>query len=66
MKVYYKLQGKKKSIEMPANKTVEDLLLKIKQNPEAVLVAVDNTVIPENEKLKNGKTYLIMPVASGG
>ena len=66
MKVNYKLHGKKKAVEMPAKSTVEDLLLKIKQNPEAVLVAVDDTVVPENEKLKNGKTYLVMSVASGG
>ena len=66
MKVNYKFHGKKKTVEMPAKSTVESLLLKINQNPEATLVKVDNKFIPEPSKLKNRKTYEVLNVGSQG
>ncbi|MBI5392801.1 MoaD/ThiS family protein [Candidatus Woesearchaeota archaeon] len=64
MKVF--IERKKQTINMQFTGTVNDLLKKINQNPEAVLVAVNNELVANDCKLKNSDSVKILAVVSGG
>ncbi len=49
-----------------SGKTVKELLLKLKLNPETVLVVRNKEVLTEDELLKNKDEIEILSVVSGG
>jgi len=49
-----------------SKKTVAELLLQLKINPQTVLIVRNNQVITEDEKLKNGDSLELLSVVSGG
>ncbi len=49
-----------------SGKTVKELLLKLKLNPETVLVVRKEEVLTEDELLKNKDEIEILSVVSGG
>jgi thiamine biosynthesis protein ThiS len=46
--------------------TVEELLKRLKINPETVIVARNKTIVDETEQLNNDDTITILNVISGG
>ncbi|MEW5897113.1 MAG: MoaD/ThiS family protein [Nanoarchaeota archaeon] len=47
-------------------KTVKDLLLQLKINPENVIIVKNNEVLTEEEKLGSGDKIELLSVISGG
>jgi len=47
-------------------KTLEELLLQLKLNPEAVIVTRKDEILTEEEVLKNKDHLIILSVVSGG
>ena len=64
--VFIDRQSKNNKIELKENLLVKDLLDKLKINPVTVIVARNNEVIPEDEKLNENDEIKILSVVSGG
>jgi len=66
MQIKVLFRDKDKKIEMDEKKKIEDLLNKIKVNPETVVIKLNGKIVPEEDKLKDGdKLELIDFVSSG-
>ncbi len=65
MEIEVEMKGRKEKIKIPDGSTGEDLLKKLGFSPDEVIIIMNNTPIPYNEQLKEGKIKLIR-VASGG
>jgi thiamine biosynthesis protein ThiS len=59
-------QGKEKSVEIPENTRVSELLKKLRINPETVLVRRSNEIIPDTETLRDKDKIHVLKVISGG
>jgi thiamine biosynthesis protein ThiS len=59
-------ENKEKEINIKESSLVKDLLEELKINPVTVIVARNNEVISENEKLSKQDKIKILPVISGG
>lgn len=55
-----------KSIELPNNSRVRDLIKRLGYNVQGVVVLRNNTPIVEDEKLQDGEKLTIILTASGG
>lgn len=55
-----------RNIELDVNSSVKDLLNSLKINPVTVIVARNDELIPENERLNNNDEIRILSVISGG
>lgn len=64
--VFIDRQSKNNKIELKENSLVSDLLNILKINPVTVIVARNNEVIPEDEKLNDNDEIKILSVVSGG
>ena len=60
------IERKNQIINLQFTGTVNGLLKKLNQNPEAVLVAVNNELVTNDCKLKNSDSVKILSVVSGG
>ena len=60
------IERKKQTINLKFTGTVNQLLKKINQNPESVLVVVNNELVTNDYKLKNSDSVKILSVISGG
>ena len=56
----------KRNVELGIDSSVKDLLNSLKINPVTVIVARNNELIPENEKLNDNDEVRILSVISGG
>jgi len=66
IKVSYDRENKEKTINIANNISVKGLLKKLEINPVTVLVSRNNTIILEDEKLKDKDDIKIISVISGG
>ncbi|KXB05483.1 hypothetical protein AKJ50_00845 [candidate division MSBL1 archaeon SCGC-AAA382A13] len=68
IKVDVKIIGEEDSkiCSLSSDTTILELLEKIDQNPETVVVKRDGKIISEEEKLKGDGEIQIIPVVSGG
>ena len=64
MKVFIEPDNETKEIEFGG--TVSQLLKKLKINPETVIVARNNELVPEEEELKDSDEIKLLAVISGG
>lgn len=55
-----------KSFSVPSDSKIIDLLEKLEQQPEVIVVKRNGKIISEHEKLKDGDKLTIIPVVSGG
>ncbi|MBI2107822.1 MoaD/ThiS family protein [Candidatus Woesearchaeota archaeon] len=56
----------KRNVELGIDSSVKDLLNSLRINPVTVIVARNNELIPENEKLNDNDEVRILSVISGG
>ncbi len=66
IKAYIERENKEKSIKIDEGTTVGEILSHLKINPVTVIVAKNNEVVTEEEKLSNGDFLNIISVISGG
>ncbi|MBR9706900.1 MAG: MoaD/ThiS family protein [Candidatus Diapherotrites archaeon] len=66
MKVKAKYKRETKNFELKNKASVKELLKEMKVNPETVLVIRKNTVLPEDELLKDKDEVELLLVVSGG
>ena len=59
-------QTSARSLKFDARTTVADLLSKIDQNRETVVVRLNGKIIAEEEGLKSGDLIEILPIVTGG
>ena len=64
--IFIDSENKNTKLKLDKNSLVADLLKKININPVTVLVARNNELILEDEKLKNNDGIKILSVISGG
>lgn len=64
MEVYIDKQNRNISIRF--NGTVENLLKKLEQNKETVVVVRNGTLVTEKDKVKDTDSIKILSVVSGG
>lgn len=60
------LHHPKREVEITGARTVRDVLRRLSLLPETVLVIKDNTLITEDEAVREEDTIEIRPVISGG
>lgn len=56
----------RRNVELGIDSSVKDLLNSLRINPVTVIVARNNELIPENEKLNDNDEVRILSVISGG
>ncbi|MFH1821071.1 MAG: sulfur carrier protein ThiS [Methanobacteriota archaeon] len=68
IEVRVKIIGQKsvRRLKIVAGTTVADLLNKLGQNRETVVVRLNGKIIAEEERLKSGDHVEILPVVTGG
>ena len=64
--VFIDRESRNAKLELDNNSLVADLLKKLNLNPVTVIVARDNELILEDEKLNNNDDIKILSVISGG
>jgi thiamine biosynthesis protein ThiS len=64
MEVIFEKDGTKRKLEFQG--TAKQLLLKLKVNPETVLVARNDEILDSDARLKDSDNVLIVSVVSGG
>ena len=64
MEIFIESENKKKSIRFSGS--VSQLLLQLKINPETVIVARNNELVTEDEKLADSDEVKLLSVISGG
>lgn len=64
MKLFIEAEGSNKKIKFSG--TVSQLLQLLKVNPETVIVAKNNELVTENEKLSDKDEVKLLSVISGG
>ena len=64
MKVFIEPENETKEIEFSG--TVSELLKKLSINPETVIAAKNDELVPEDEELKDGDEVKLLAVISGG
>ena len=64
MKVFIEPENEIKEIEFSG--TVSELLKKLNINPETVIAAKNDELVPEDEELKDGDEVKLLAVISGG
>ena len=64
MKVFIEAENKNKKLKF--NGTATQLLSKLKINPETVLVAKNDELVSEDEKLEDNDDIKLLSVISGG
>lgn len=64
MKVFIEPENETKEIEFSG--TVSELLKKLNINPETVIAAKNDELVPEDEELKDGDEVKLLAVISGG
>ena len=64
MKLFIERENLNKNMKF--NGKVSKLLLKLKLNPSAVLVAKNNSLVTEEDELKDNDEVKILSVISGG
>ena len=60
------LRNPRRELELPAPRTVEQLLLHLEVVPESVLVIRNETLVTRDERLGDDDVVEIRPVISGG
>jgi sulfur carrier protein len=60
------LRNPRRELELPAPRTVEQLLRHLEVVPESVLVIRNETLVTRDERLDDADTVEIRPVVSGG
>jgi sulfur carrier protein ThiS len=60
------LRNPRRELDMPAPRTVAQLLTKLDVVPEAVLVICNDTLVTRDEHLSESDVVEIRPVVSGG
>jgi sulfur carrier protein ThiS len=60
------LRNPRRELELPAPRTVEQLLHHLAVVPESVLVIRNDTLVTRDERLDESDTVEIRPVVSGG
>jgi sulfur carrier protein ThiS len=63
--VTVELKGKEQEVNLPFGSDYEQLLYKLKLNPEEVLVFVDNEAVPFDARMQPGFVR-VLKVVSGG
>ena len=66
MEVSLTFSGKEEDIILVKGDTVSDILKKAKINPETVIVRRKNTIIPDDEEVKDSDVLYVLKVVSGG
>jgi len=68
IKIKAKIIGQKSArlIKIPSGSTVADVLEKLCQNRETVVVRLNGRIIAEEEYLRSGDQVEILPVVTGG
>ena len=64
--VFFDRENKEKKVELGKNMLVRDLLAKMNVNPVTVIVSRGDTIIIEDEKLKENDKIKLFSVISGG
>ncbi|MBW2975820.1 MoaD/ThiS family protein [Candidatus Woesearchaeota archaeon] len=64
--IFYDRWDKSRAIKLAGNPSVKDLLEKMKLNPVTVIISRNNTIITEEEKLKDRDKIRLISVVSGG
>ena len=64
--IFIDSENKNTKLKLDKNSSAADLLKKLNINPVTVLVARNNELILEDEKLKNNDGIKILSVISGG
>ena len=64
--IFIDSENKNTKLKLDKNSSAADLLKKLNINPVTVLVARNNELILEDEKLKNNDNIKILSVISGG
>jgi sulfur carrier protein len=60
------LRNPRRELELPAPKTVEQLLRHLEVVPESVLVICNETLVTRDQSLRDSDVVEIRPVVSGG
>lgn len=63
MKVFIEKEDKTKEVKA---KTIKEVLVKLKINPETVLTVVNDELVTENKKLSKKDDVKLLSVISGG
>ncbi|MBN2102168.1 MAG: MoaD/ThiS family protein [Candidatus Aenigmarchaeota archaeon] len=66
MEVTIIVSGEEKDMPLVKGDTVSDILKKAKINPETVIVRRKNTIIPDDEEVRDGDSLYVLKVVSGG
>lgn len=66
VKVFVDRENKNKTLELGSGSRVSDLLKVLKINPVTVIIARNNEVVLEDEKLNDNDEIRILSVISGG
>ena len=66
VKIFVDRDNTNKSVELDNNASVTDLLKKLDINPVTVIVARNNELILEDERLNNNDEIKMLSVISGG
>ncbi len=66
MEVSLTFSGKEHEVPFVKGDTVSDILKKVEINPETVIVKRKNTIIPDDEEIKDGDSLYVLKIVSGG
>jgi len=68
IEVRVKIVGQKspRRLKVATRTTIADLLKKLDQNRETVVVSLNGKIVPEEERLAAGDLVEILPVVTGG
>ena len=68
VEVTVKIAGRKaaRRLRLVPESTVADLLIRLEQNRETVVVKLNGLIIAEEERLHSGDQVEILPVVTGG
>ena len=66
VRVFFDRENKEKTVEVGANMLVKDLLAKMNINPVTVIVSRGDSIITEDEGLKENDRIKLFSVISGG